>query len=50
MTEPVPGPAVPDVVVKKKRGVSIVWIIPIVAGLIAGWIWWQARPRTLVVG
>lgn len=42
MTDADSGPAVPEVVVKKKRGVSIIWIIPIVAALIAGWIWWQA--------
>jgi paraquat-inducible protein B len=38
MTEP----AAPEVVAKKKRGLSVVWIIPIVAAVIAGWIWVKA--------
>jgi paraquat-inducible protein B len=33
---------VPDVVIRRKRGLPIVWIIPIVAALIGGWIWWSA--------
>lgn len=36
------GASIPDVVVKKARGPSIVWLVPIVAAVVAGWIWWQA--------
>ncbi len=34
--------AIPSVAVKKQGGLPIVWIIPIVAVLVGGWIWWQA--------
>ena len=33
------GPAA--AVVKKSRGPSLVWIVPIVAALAAGWLWWR---------
>ena len=33
------GPA--EAVVKKSRGPSLVWIVPIVAALAAGWLWWR---------
>ncbi len=32
----------PEVVIRRKRGVSIIWIIPIVAGLIGAWLWYEA--------
>ena len=38
--EPNPGEfeELPEVTVRKKRGISIVWIIPVVAALIGGWL------------
>jgi paraquat-inducible protein B len=30
--------ALPEIAVQKKRGFSIVWIIPIVAALVGGWL------------
>ena len=42
MTDEDPSPSdfdeLPEVTVQKKRGFSIVWIIPIVAALIGGWL------------
>ena len=34
------GPA--EVVVKHRKGIPVVWIIPLVAALIGGWLWMQA--------
>ncbi len=36
------GASIPDVVVRRRSGFSIVWLIPMVAALVAGWIWMQA--------
>jgi paraquat-inducible protein B len=35
-------PETPSVVLHRKRGLPIVWIIPIVAAAVGGWIWWSA--------
>lgn len=32
----------PEATVEERRGLSIVWVIPLVAALIAGWLAWQA--------
>jgi paraquat-inducible protein B len=46
MTNPQPEPqaadAVPEAVVSKRSGVSIVWLIPVIAALIGGWLAWKA--------
>lgn len=44
MNEATPGPAVPEVVIqpRKKRGLQLVWIIPLVAALIGGWLAFKA--------
>ena len=36
--DPIDFEELPEVTVQKKRGISIVWIIPIVAALIGGWL------------
>ena len=35
------GP-LPEAVVREKKGLPTVWIIPIVAAAIGGWLWWSA--------
>jgi paraquat-inducible protein B len=44
------GPAgipadVPVAVVERKRGFSVVWIVPIIAAGIGAWLWWDARQQ-----
>ena len=34
--------AVPEAVVSRRSGVSIVWLIPLIAALIGGWLAWKA--------
>jgi paraquat-inducible protein B len=41
-SEPTPTPEPPDAAVRKRRGISIVWLIPLVAALIAGFIGYRA--------
>ena len=38
----VPASVVPDAVVRKRRGLPIVWLVPIVAAAVGGWLWWKA--------
>jgi paraquat-inducible protein B len=35
------APPAPKIVRKKRRGVSVVWVVPIVAGLLGLWLVWQ---------
>jgi paraquat-inducible protein B len=37
-----PGKDMPEAVVRKRSGVSIVWIIPIVAAIIGAWVAWKS--------
>jgi paraquat-inducible protein B len=37
-----PADAIPEAVVKSRSGISIVWLIPLVAALIGGWLAWKA--------
>jgi paraquat-inducible protein B len=41
-SEQQPAAAIPEAVVKTRSGVSIVWLIPLVAALIGGWLAWKA--------
>ena len=42
-SEDVPGRTeIPTAVVQRKRGVSLVWIVPIIAAAIGAWLWWDA--------
>jgi paraquat-inducible protein B len=34
---------VPDVEVEKRRGISIIWVVPIIAAAIGAWLWYQAE-------
>lgn len=40
-TDPAPAAAVPDVLVERRRGPSLVWLIPVVAAAVAGWLAWK---------
>jgi paraquat-inducible protein B len=40
--EPQPADAIPEAVVMTRSGVSIVWLIPLIAALIGGWLAWKA--------
>jgi paraquat-inducible protein B len=46
MTNPQPEPqaadAVPEAVVAQRSGISVVWLIPVIAALIGGWLAWKA--------
>jgi len=33
---------IPEAVVRKRRGLPIVWLVPIVAAALGGWLWWTA--------
>ena len=37
-----PADAIPEAVVTQRSGVSIVWLIPVIAALIGGWLAWKA--------
>jgi paraquat-inducible protein B len=37
-----PGADVPAALVARKRGLSLVWIVPILAAGIGAWLWWDA--------
>ena len=37
-----PANAIPEAVVTQRSGVSIVWLIPVIAALIGGWLAWKA--------
>ena len=37
-----PADAIPEAVVTTRSGVSIVWLIPLIAALIGGWLAWKA--------
>jgi paraquat-inducible protein B len=41
-SEQQPADAIPEAVVKTRSGVSIVWLIPLIAALIGGWLAWKA--------
>ncbi len=41
-SEPQTAEAIPEAVVKTRSGVSIVWLIPLIAALIGGWLAWKA--------
>ena len=41
-SEQQPADAIPEAVVMARSGVSIVWLIPLVAALIGGWLAWKA--------
>jgi paraquat-inducible protein B len=41
-SEPHSADAIPEAVVMKRSGVSIVWLIPVIAALIGGWLAWKA--------
>jgi len=41
-SEQQPADAIPEAVVKTRGGVSIVWLIPLIAALIGGWLAWKA--------
>lgn len=41
-TETPPAAAVPDVVVDKRRGLPLVWLIPVIAAVVAGWLAWKS--------
>jgi paraquat-inducible protein B len=41
-SEPQTTEIIPEAVVKTRSGVSIVWLIPLVAALIGGWLAWKA--------
>ena len=40
--EPTPGDEIPEAVVARRSGISIVWLIPVIAALIGGWLAWKA--------
>lgn len=42
MTAESPAEAHPEAVVRKRKGMQTVWIIPIVAALVGGWLWYRA--------
>jgi paraquat-inducible protein B len=37
-----PADAIPEAVVTQRSGISIVWLIPVIAALIGGWLAWKA--------
>jgi paraquat-inducible protein B len=37
-----PAPDIPEAVVTQRSGISIVWLIPVIAALIGGWLAWKA--------
>jgi len=41
-SEQQPADAIPEAVVMTRSGVSIVWLIPLIAALIGGWLAWKA--------
>ncbi|MEK0083530.1 intermembrane transport protein PqiB [Benzoatithermus flavus] len=41
-SEPEPLPTPPEARVRRRRGISLVWIIPLVAALVAGFLAWQS--------
>jgi len=41
-SEQQPSGAIPEAVVMSRSGVSIVWLIPLIAALIGGWLAWKA--------
>jgi len=41
-TEQRPADAIPEAVVTQRSGISIVWLIPVIAALIGGWLAWKA--------
>ncbi len=42
MTPESPAAAHPEAVVRKSKGIQIIWIIPIVAALVGSWLWYRA--------
>ncbi len=40
-TDSSPAAAVPDVVVDKRKGLPLVWLIPVIAAAVAGWLAWK---------
>lgn len=44
--EALPAGAIPDAVVKKRRGIPLVWLVPVVAAAIGAWLWWNAVQET----
>ncbi|MDG2149574.1 MAG: MlaD family protein [Planctomycetota bacterium] len=42
MTTESPAQAHPEAVVRKRKGIQTVWIVPIVAALVGGWLWFKA--------
>ena len=40
--EPAPEFAVPEAVVSARRGFPIIWLVPLVAALVGGWVAWKA--------
>lgn len=48
LPDPAPGPGAhefPAVVVQRKRGISLVWVVPILAAVIGAWLWWDALQK-----
>ena len=46
------GPAaveVPEAVVRKRSGPSLVWLIPLVAALVGAWLGWQQLPMIILM-
>ncbi|MFN2427977.1 MAG: intermembrane transport protein PqiB [Candidatus Binatia bacterium] len=44
MTDPETGPpteSVPEVLIEKRRGLPLVWLIPVVAAVVAAWLGWS---------
>lgn len=41
-SEQQPADAIPEAVVMQRSGISIVWLIPVIAALIGGWLAWKA--------
>jgi len=41
-SEQQPADVIPEALVKTRSGVSIVWLIPLIAALIGGWLTWKA--------
>lgn len=40
--EPAPVNAVPEATLSTRRGFSIIWLVPLVAALVGGWVAWKA--------
>ncbi len=42
MTSDTSTDSVPEAVIRKKKGIQTIWIVPIVAALVGGWLWYKA--------